>query len=265
MGRRTSTRVFCAAVLAALVALALGGSAAAVSFSITPGGSAVTVNIPTAGDKATATFTGTAGQRVSLDITNSTIASMKISLLKPNGSQVFTVSATKTAKYVDTNTLPVNGTYKLVVDPNLDHTGHVTLKLYNVPPDATASMTVGAAGSTLATTVPGQNAYFTFSGVAGHRLALSLTGVSISSGSLTLKNPDDTVLKGPQAFATAPTFIDPITLTQSGVYKLVLDPKGKAKGSVTLTGYDVPADTSDFAPQPVGARNSAPADDDIPF
>ena len=27
---------------------------------------------------------------------------------------------------------------------------------------------------------------------------------------------------------------------------------------------DVPADTSDFAPQPVGARN-APADDDIPF
>ena len=244
MGRRTSTRVFCAAVLAALVALALGGSAAAVSFSITPGGSAVTVNIPTAGDKATATFTGTAGQRVSLDITNSTIASMKISLLKPNGSQVFTVSATKTAKYVDTNTLPVNGTYKLVVDPNLDHTGHVTLKLYNVPPDASASMTVGAAGSTLTTTVPGQNAYFTFSGVAGHRLALSMTGVSISAGSLTLRNPDDSVLKGPQAFATAPTFIDPITLTQTGTYKLVLDPKGKAKGSVTLTGYDVPADTS---------------------
>jgi single-strand DNA-binding protein len=28
---------------------------------------------------------------------------------------------------------------------------------------------------------------------------------------------------------------------------------------------DVPADTSDFAPQPVGARASAPADDDIPF
>ena len=28
---------------------------------------------------------------------------------------------------------------------------------------------------------------------------------------------------------------------------------------------DVPADTSDFAPQPVGARPAAPADDDIPF
>jgi hypothetical protein len=231
-------------VFAALVAAALGGSAAAVSFSITPGGSAVTVNIPNAGDKATATFTGTAGQRVSLDITNSTIASMKISLLKPNGSAVFTVSATRTAKFVDTNTLPSNGTYKLLVDPNLDRTGKVTLRLFDVPPDASKVMTVGSPGSTVTTTVPGQNANFTFSGTAGQRLALSLTGVTISAGSLTLKNPDDTVLKGPQAFATAPSFIDPITLTQTGTYKLLLDPKGKAKGSVTLTGYDVPADTS---------------------
>jgi hypothetical protein len=244
VGRRTSTRVFCAALLAVLVAAFLGGSAAAVSFSITPGGSPVTVTISTAGDKATATFSGTAGQRVSLDITNSTIASMKISLLKPNGSQVFTVSATRTARFVDTNTLPVSGTYKLVVDPNLDKTGKVTLKLYNVPPDASSSMTIGAPGSTVTTTVPGQNANFTFSGTAGQRLALSMTGVTVSSGSLTLKNPDNSVLKGPQAFATAPTFIDPITLTQTGVYTLVLDPKGKAKGSVTLTGYDVPADTS---------------------
>ncbi len=244
MGRRTSTRVFCAALLAALVAAFLGGSAAAVSFSITPGGSAVTVNISNAGDKATATFSGTAGQRVSLDITNSTIASMKISLLKPNGTAVFTVSATKTARYVDTNTLPVNGTYKLVVDPNLDHTGKVTLKLYNIPPDASNTMTVGSPGTTVTTTVPGQNAYFTFSGVAGNRLSLYLNGVTVSSGTLTLRNPDDTVLLGPKSFATAPTFIDPITLSQTGTYKLVLDPKGKAKGSMTLTGYNVPADTS---------------------
>jgi hypothetical protein len=244
VGRRTTTRVFCAAVLAAVVAAALGGSAAAVSFSISPGGAPVTVTISTAGDKATATFSGTAGQRVSLDITNSTIASMKITLLKPNGSQVFTVSATRTARYVDANTLPVNGTYKLVVDPNLDHTGKVTLKLYNIPPDASNTMTIGSPGTTVTTTVPGQNAYFTFDGVAGHRLSLYLNGVTVSSGTLTLRNPDNTVLLGPQSFATAPTFIDPITLAQTGTYKLVLDPKGKAKGNVTLAGYDVPADTS---------------------
>src|SRR4051812_36487563 len=44
---------------------------------------------------------------------------------------------------------------------------------------------------------------------------------------------------------------------------------GSSYGGGANNGFaphsDVPADTSDFAPQPVGARPSAPADDDIPF
>jgi single-strand DNA-binding protein len=40
---------------------------------------------------------------------------------------------------------------------------------------------------------------------------------------------------------------------------------GASSGNGFAPHSDVPADTSDFAPQPVGARNSAPADDDIPF
>jgi hypothetical protein len=243
VGRRTSTRLFCAAVLAVLVGV-VSGSAAAVSFSITPGGPPVTVTISNSGATATATFTGTANQRVSLNITGSTIASMKISLLKPNGAAVFTVSATKTAKFVDTNTLPVNGTYKLVVDPNLSYTGKVTLQLYNVPPDASASAVLGGAPGTVTTTVPGQDAFVTFNGLAGHRVALSLTGVTVSAGNVTVKNPDDSVLAPQRAFAKADSFIDPLDLPANGTYKVVLDPKAKAVGSVTVTAYDVPADTS---------------------
>jgi single-strand DNA-binding protein len=40
---------------------------------------------------------------------------------------------------------------------------------------------------------------------------------------------------------------------------------GGGAGNGFAPHSDVPADTSDFSPQPVGARNSAPADDDIPF
>ena len=41
---------------------------------------------------------------------------------------------------------------------------------------------------------------------------------------------------------------------------------GAGAGNGFAPHSDVPADTSDFAPQPVGARNtSAAADDDIPF
>ena len=244
MGRRTSTRVFCAAALAALVAAVVGGSAHAVTFSIAPGDPPVTVTISTAGATATSTFTGTAGQRVSLNISGSTIASMKVTLVKVNGSQIFSVSATKTAKFVDTNTLPSNGNYKLTVDPNSTYTGKVTLRLYDVPPDATNSITLGSPGTTVTTTVPGQNAAFTFSGVAGHRVSLHMNPVTVSSGSVIVLDPNSTVLASPQAFATAPTFLDPLDLAQTGTYTVFLNPKGKNVGSVTLTGYDVPADTS---------------------
>jgi hypothetical protein len=244
VGRHTSTRVLCTAVLAVLVAAALGGSAAAVTFSITPGGQPVTVTISTAGTTGTATFSGTANQRVSLNITNSTIASMKITLAKVNGPEIFIVSATKTARFVDTNTLPSSGNYKLTVDPNSNYTGKVTLRLYDVPADASGSITLGNPGVKVTTTVPGQDAAFTFSGVAGHRVSLRMDPVTVSSGSVTVLNPDSTVLSGPQAFATAPTFIDPLDLEQTGTYTVFLNPKVKNVGSVTLTGYDVPADTS---------------------
>jgi hypothetical protein len=244
VGRRTSTRVFCAAVLAAIVAAVLGGSAAAVTFSISPGGPPVTVTISNAGGTGTATFTGSAGQRVSLNLTGSTIAQYKVILVKQGGPTVFTVSATKSPKFVDTNTLPSDGTYKLTVDPSSTYTGKVTLQLYNVPPDASASAVFGGAPGTVTTTVPGQNAYVTFDGLAGHRLAVSLTGVTVSAGSVTIKNPDDSVLAPSRAFARADSFIDPVDLTQDGTYKVVLNPKLKATGSVTVTAYDVPADTS---------------------
>ena len=41
--------------------------------------------------------------------------------------------------------------------------------------------------------------------------------------------------------------------------------EGQGGGNGFAPHSDVPADTSDFSPQPVGARNTAPADDDIPF
>jgi hypothetical protein len=244
VGRRTSTRVFCAAFLAVLVAAFLGGSAAAVTFSITPGGSPVTVTISSSGATGTATFSGTGGQRVSLSLTGSTIPQYKVTLVKVNGPTVFTVSATKTAKFVDTNTLPSSGTYKLTVDPSSTYTGKVTLQLYNVPADASAAATFGGASGTVATTVPGQNAYVTFDGIAGHRVALKLSGVTVTAGSVTVLHQDGSVLAPQRAFAKTGSFIDPIDLVQTETYKVVLDPKSKYTGSVTVTAYDVPPDTS---------------------
>jgi len=74
-----------------------------------------------------------------------------------------------------------------------------------------------------------------FAGVSGQRVALSLTNVTVSSGSVTVLNPDASVLAPQRAFARADSFIDPLDLSQTGVYTVVLNPKAKAVGSVTVT------------------------------
>jgi hypothetical protein len=45
--------------------------------------------------------------------------------------------------FVDTKVLPATGEYRVLVDPLGMETGSVTVTLYDVPPDASASMSVG--------------------------------------------------------------------------------------------------------------------------
>jgi hypothetical protein len=68
-----------------------------------------------------------------------------------------------------------------VVDPQGTATGSMTLTLYNVPPDPTASIVPGGPAVTLTTTTPGQNASATFAASAGQRISLVLSGVTMST------------------------------------------------------------------------------------
>ncbi|MEO8290607.1 MAG: hypothetical protein ABI649_06390 [Gaiellaceae bacterium] len=244
MRRDRSIRVVFAAVLATVVMAALGGSAGASTFTIVPGGPAVTVTISTAGTSATASFSGSAGQRVSLNISSSTIALSKVSLLKPNGLALFAINMGKSPRFVDTQTLPSTGTYKLVINPNSTYTGKMTLRLYNVPPDATGTLTTDGTPTTIATGTPGQNAALTFAGTTGQRVALNVTSVTTSLANVSVLNPDGTTLVNPITFASSGTFVDPKTLPQDGTYTVFLNPKLMATGSVTVQAYVVPADTS---------------------
>lgn len=56
---------------------------------ISPGGSStVTLTIATSGQTGNATFSGTAGQRVFLQLTNGTFAWGRVSIRKPDGGQL---------------------------------------------------------------------------------------------------------------------------------------------------------------------------------
>src|SRR5439155_1309873 len=142
------------------------------------------------------------GRRVSLRLSGVTIGpspccSTKVSIAKPDGSSLTPDALVGTnGGFVDTRALPVTGRYRILVDPQSTATGSTTLTLYDVPPDATASITPGGAPVTVSMgPVPGQNAVASFSGTLGQRVALTMSNVTIGTSSccsarVSIANPD---------------------------------------------------------------------------
>ena len=116
----------------ALLALswALTSSASASTYTIVPGGAPLTVTTTASGENATVTFAGTAGGRISLKMSSVTISQSYVSIQKPDGTNLASNTlVTSTGSFIDTKTLPVSGTYTILVDPLSTYTGSMTLTL----------------------------------------------------------------------------------------------------------------------------------------
>ena len=215
-----------------------------VTASIAPGGAPLTVSTSSLGQNAAVTFAGVAGQRVSLKLSGvtigtSTCCSARVSIAKPDGSAfVYPALFGRNGGFVDTKTLPVSGTYTILVDPQGADVGSATLQLYEVPADLTGSLTVGGGPASLTFSTPGQNAVLTFAGAAGQRVTIRATGVTIGpstccSVSLVVKRPDGVSLASGLAGTNGGT-LSP-TLPAAGVYTLLVDPQAAATGGLTLS------------------------------
>ena len=215
-----------------------------VTGSITPGGAPLTVSTSSLGQNASVTFAGLAGQRVSLKLSGvtmgtSTCCSAKVSVAKPEGSSLVTPTLFGTnGGFVDTKTLPVSGTYTILVDPSGTDVGAATLQMYEVPPDLTGSMTVGGPPVSLTLGTPGQNALLTFTGAAGQRVTIRATGVTIGpstccSTTLLLKKSDGVPLASGLAGTNGGTLS--ATLPVAGTYTLLVDPQGSNAGGLAVS------------------------------
>ncbi len=215
-------------------------SASDVSVAINANGPPLTVNTSVPGQNARATFRGTAGQRVSLKITDVTASGTNVSLNKPDGTNLAYINVGTGGGFMDTETLPVTGTYSILVDPSNVYTGSATLTLYSVPADVGGSITPGGAAVTVAATVPGQNARLSFSATAGQKISLGLGASSIPGGTpVTLYQPDDTYLYSVYVNQGGDAFIDTQALPVAGTYSILIDPQGSSVGSVALKLYNV--------------------------
>jgi subtilisin family serine protease len=211
------------------------------AYPITAGGPPVTITTTAPDENAQLRFSGTAGQRVSLQLSAVTISASLISILSPSGATLASGYSGTSGAFIDTHTLPVTGAYTIVVDPIGAGTGSMTLTLYDVPADATGTITPGAP-TTVANGTPGQNARVTFSGTAGQRISLKLSGVTASLAFVSILKPDGSALASPTYLGPSGGFVDTRTLPAAGTYTILFDPQYAATGSVTLTLYDVPAD-----------------------
>ncbi len=205
--------------------------------SIVPGGDPVTLGIGTPGQNARLTFQGSAGQRISLKMSAGPVGG--VSILKPDGSELASGSVGAVTSFVDTQVLPVTGTYAIGVDPMGAATGNVTLTLYNVPADLTGTITTGSAVS-LNFQTPGQNGSLTFSGTAGQRVSLAINGSAVSA-SVAIRDSSNTIL-GSASSGVITAFIEPVVLAATGTYTVTVDPTTYNTGNATLTLYNVPAD-----------------------
>ncbi len=215
------------------------------------GGSPVTVTTTTPGQNAAVTFAGAAGQRVSLNVSfgsGLTASCNSLSIQNPDGTALLGATTTCGSSYfTDVLTLPATGSYVITVNPGGTGVGSLTLTLYGVPPDATASLVAGGSPVTLTTTAPGQNVAVTFAGSAGQRVSLNVgfgSGLTASCNSLSIQNPDGTALLGATTTCGSSYFTDVLTLPATGSYVIAVNPGGTGVGSLTLTLYDVPPDAT---------------------
>jgi hypothetical protein len=201
--------------------------------TITIDGATVTPTLTVPGQRARYTFTGTAGQWVNLGLSSVSITSSKVSLLKPDGTTLVSATIGTAGGSLDpTTTLPVTGTYTILVDPANAYTGSMTLTLTS---PLTGTITLDGASVPISLSKVGQTARYTFSGTSGQWVSLGLTSVTIASATVTLLGPTGATLAS-TSVGTSGGGLEPTnTLPTTGTYTIVVDPTGTYTGNITLT------------------------------
>jgi len=213
------------------------------------------IRVPTSGNlavgqNASLTFSGTAGQKLSFNILNSTIGSSYTACYlyvnDPNNNQLaFTYCGTGAGTYLDTITLATTGTYTVLINPQATATGSVSVSINNDQDVTTPAITIGGAAVTPTTTVAGQDVRLSFAATTGQRIVVYATNVTNPGASLYLVTPTG----GNQAsmyIDNSPSgqtfFMDTQTLATTGTYQLWVQHSGTNIGSETLQIVSVPAD-----------------------
>jgi hypothetical protein len=215
------------------------------------------------------TFTGRRNQRVSAAILSSTITTCNVfyHTLKivagptAGGAVVGTATGGCTGTMLDPVTLPADGPYTLVFDPWASSVGHVTAAAYDVV-DVSGHTAVNGPAVSAALTMPGQRAFWTFSGIAGQKVRAAISASTVpqclinNSFRIVAGSGPDGAAIGASWNMCPGAIIGPFSLPAAGVYTMVIDPAGPSTGNVTARVIDPVVLVNETAPP--GAVTVAP-------
>ena len=203
-------------------------------------GTPAPVSVNTPGQYASLTFTGTAGQLASLQISNSTFPgcwSVNVSLVSPDGSTLGSSgNGCSSSWFQNPVTLPISGTYTILVTPSGGGTGSASVNLWLFNQQAPTVITTGTP-ATVAINTPGQSASLTFSGTAGQLASLQLSNSTFPgcwSVNVSLVSPDGSTLGSSGNGCSSSWFQNPVTLPISGTYTILIVPSNGGTGSASV-------------------------------
>src|SRR5699024_3062770 len=119
-----------------------------------------------------------------------------VTLVGPDGTELDTDTGCGTECLLEAMVLESPGTYRVVFDPQDSDLGSLTARVHDVATDPTADLAIDGDPVTLETTVPGQNAIWTFEASADQNIVVELSDGTLDtySADAILLAPDGTEL-----------------------------------------------------------------------
>ncbi len=208
------------------------------SLSPSTGGASETVSLSEPGQKAKYTVSGTAGEEVSLKVSEFTGFSRSVYLewKNPEGERMMERGFSGNG-FMESVRFPTTGTYTLYVEPGVLNVGSLKLTAYS---DVTGTITPSSGGESkiVTTNGPGQNAKITFSGKSSEEVSLVLSESTITWGHVSIYNPEGSRVGEEKRFGSSgETALGPVSLSGTGTYTILIAPESEYTGSVKLTAY----------------------------
>jgi F5/8 type C domain-containing protein len=182
-------------------------------------------------------FSGTAGQWVSVGVSDTTIGAVnccttsKVAIYKPDGTALLAPTDFYQAGVGTPSVqLPTSGTYAIFVDPYLAVAGNATITLSE---DLSPPITLGGSSVFVNFARIGQNAAIDFAGTAGQQVIVRITGNTVGNVAVKLLKPDGTQLTSATSSSSSFSLASQ-TLPVTGTYFVTLDPSTLVPGGLNV-------------------------------